>query len=87
MPQMAVLAPHRARVRRKILRRVAESLMDARAADGSTKAKKASQAAHLYKQNWRYTTIAGGDVCVEVAGVGTRISPVRFKTRTIERQS
>ena len=53
MPQMAVLAPRRARVRRKILRRVAESLMDARAAYGS-KAKKASQAAHLYKQNWRY---------------------------------
>ena len=52
----------------------------------ATKAKKASQAAHLYKQNWRYTTIAGGDVCVEIAGVGMRISPVRFKTRTMELQ-
>ena len=32
------------------------------------------------------TTIARGDVCVEVAGLGMRISTVRFKTRTIERQ-
>jgi len=33
------------------------------------------------------TTIARGGVCVEVAGLGMRIRPVRFKTRTIELQS
>ena len=33
------------------------------------------------------TTIARGGVCVEVAGLGMRMRPVRFKTRTMGQQS